>query len=413
MNEPLDASKVVPTYALRGGLIFTADGQFVPSDVLVAGGKIEAVGRLQRDDRERATELDCTGLVLFPGFIDCHVHVTITTLNVIAGLDTPLSYRFYEAAQNLKATLHAGVTTVRDAAGADAGIKRALASGMIEGPRLLTAIGMISQTGGHGDRTMPCGVHLPLMPEYPGNPRTIADGPDEVRRVVRTLIRDGADVIKVATSGGVMSPRGNPRHGHFRPAELDVLVEEATAAGLPTMAHAHSAAGVKAAVRAGITSVEHGAFLDEEAIAAMVAARTYLVPTLVSGQGVLAAGGGISPENLRKVNDGIASHHASISAAVSAGVRIAMGTDSGVTAHGRNLEELALMEGTGLSPERVLLSATLEAARLLGIDDRVGALEPGKLADIVAVSGDPLDLAAIPNAVQVVVAQGKIARDSR
>lgn len=391
----------------QGGDVFAASGTFERRDVLVEGDRISETTSSAGPVTET---IDCTGLTVFPGFIDCHVHVMTSSLNVVRRLDTPLSYRFFEAARNLQATLHAGVTTVRDAAGADSGIRRALEEGLIEGPRLQTAIGMVSQTGGHGDRTTASGTWVPSMPEYPGMPSTIADGPEEIRRVVRTLIRDGADVIKVATSGGVMSPRSNPRHGHLRAAELAVLVEEARAAGIPTMAHAQSADGIKEAVRAGIDSIEHGVFLDEEAIELMCEYGTFLVPTLVSGPGVLRARDVISAESVRKVEAGIAAHMDSIRAAVRAGVRIAMGTDSGVTPHGENLDELPLMAEVGMTPVQVLQSATSEAAELLGMDAEVGTVEAGKKADLVVVEGDPLDLATIPERIRLVVLDGKVVR---
>ena len=366
------------TVLLEGGSVLRPDGSIEAGDVVIRHGRISF-------DRTAAVDatIDCAGATILPGFIDSHVHVMTSSLDIVRRLDTPLSYLMYQAAHNLEATLRAGVTTVRDAAGADAGMKQALADGLIIGPRLLTAVAMISQTGGHGDRTTASGTWLPLIPEHAGFPRAIADGPDEVRRMVRLLVREGADVIKVATSGGVMSPRSDPRRGHFRPAELEVVVEEAAAAGIPTMAHAQSAEGIKNAVRAGFDSIDHGVYLDEEAIELMVEHGTFLVPTLVSGPGVLASRDTISPANVRKVEAGIEAHMTSISAAVAAGVRVAMGTDSGVTRHGDNLRELALMEQTGMTPPAVLLSATREAAELLGVDDQVGTVEEGKVADLV------------------------------
>jgi len=385
----------------------SSDGDFARRDVHINDGVIAT----EEAPQGSAEIVDCTGLSILPGFIDCHVHVMTSSLDIVRRLDSSLSYLMYQAARNMKATLLAGVTTVRDAAGADAGMKRALAEGLIEGPRLLTAISMISQTGGHGDRTTASGTWLPLIPEHAGFPRAIVDGPDEMRRAVRMLVREGADVIKVATSGGVMSPRSNPQHAHFRPAELDVLVEEATAAGLPTMAHAQSAAGIKAAARAGINSVDHGVFLDDEAIELMLANGTFLVPTLVSGPGVLAARDTISPENIRKVELGIARHMKSIESAVAAGVRIAMGTDSGVTPHGDNLQELHLLEKAGMAPQQVLLSATSNAAELLRIDDSAGSIEPGKTADLVVVSGDPFALKTLPERIVMVFKDGRRVRD--
>ena len=178
---------------------------------------------------------------------------------------------------------------MRDAGGADLGIKQAVLDGLTPGPRMQISLSMLSQTGGHGDGWLPSGQTLDFILGHPGVPNTIVDGPDEMRRAVRELVRMGADVIKVATSGGVLSPRDDPRHAHFRPAELDVLVEEATAAGIWVMAHAQGADGIKNAVRAGIRSIDHGVYLDDEAIELMKARGTYFVPTLVAPQGVLDA----------------------------------------------------------------------------------------------------------------------------
>ncbi len=395
--------RITGTHVLHGASVMLPDGTFTVADVVIDKDRIAGV---TTEPQPHLPSTDCTGQTILPGFIDCHVHVMTSSLDIIRRLDTPLSYRYYDAARNLSATLRAGITTVRDAAGADAGMKLALADGIIEGPRLLTAVSMISQTGGHGDRTTASGTWLPLIPEHGGVPRAIADGPDEMRRMVRLLIREGADVIKVATSGGVMSPRSNPQHGHLRSAELDVLVEEAAAAEIPTMAHAQSTAGIKSAVRAGIDSIDHGVFLDEEAIELMLEHGTYLVPTLVSGQGVLDAGDTISPENLRKVRAGIAAHTGSMRAAVAAGVKIAMGTDAGVIPHGTNLRELALMQEIGMTPTEVLLSTTKNAAQLLRVDDLVGTIETGKQADLLVVDGDPLDLASLPDRIATVMQAG-------
>ena len=191
---------------------------------------------------------------------------------------------------------------------------------------------MLSQTGGHGDDWYASGVEVSLFVPHPGRPSGIVDGPDEVRRKVREVLRAGADVIKVATSGGVLSPRDDPRHAHLRPDELEALVEEATAAGVFVMAHAQGADGIKNAVRAGIRSIDHGIFLDDEAIELMKERGTWFVPTLVAPQGVLdavAAGVQLPPAIVDKARMVVDIHRAAFRHAVEAGVRIAMGTDSG------------------------------------------------------------------------------------
>jgi imidazolonepropionase-like amidohydrolase len=237
----------------------------------------------------------------------------------------------------------------------------------------------------------------------------VVDGVDEVRRKVRELHRAGADVMKVATSGGVLSPRDDPRHAHFRPAELEALVEEATAAGMFVMAHAQGADGIKNAIRAGIRSIDHGIYLDDEAIELMLRHGTWFVPTLVAPGGVLeAVDAGISlpPAVVEKARMVVDIHRDAFRRAVAAGVRIAMGTDSGVTPHGENLRELELMAAGGMSPAAVLEATTRSAAQLLGVDDRLGTIEPGKLADLVVIGGDPYDFAGLAHRVEQVWKDG-------
>lgn len=315
----------------------------------------------------------------------------------------PFSYQFFEAVRNLDATLRVGITTIRDAGGADLGVKRAVEEGLIPGPRMQISLAMLSQTGGHGDDWLPSAQWVGLMIPHPGRPATIVDGVDEMRRKVRELVRMGADVIKVATSGGVLSPRDDPRHAHFRPAELEVLVEEATAAGIWVMAHAQGADGIKNAVRAGIRSIDHGIYLDDEGIELMLERGTYFVPTLVAPQGILDAidvGVQLPREIEEKARMVLDVHRAAFRSAVEAGVRIAMGTDSGVTPHGENLRELELMVAGGMTARDALVATTRTAAELMGLERDLGTLEPGKLADIVLVDGDPEDVAGLGSRVR-------------
>jgi imidazolonepropionase-like amidohydrolase len=242
-------------------------------------------------------------------------------------------------------------------------------------------------------------------------PDGLVDGPEELRRKVRELVRAGADVIKVATSGGVLSPTDDPRHAHFREDELTALVAEAAAAGRWVMAHAQGADGVKAAVRAGIRSIEHGVYLDDEAIELMLERGTWLVPTLVAPKGVLsaaAAGVPLPDAAVRKAVEVSEAHADSFRRAVASGVKVAMGTDSGVTPHGRNLAELELMARGGMEPAAVLHAATASAAALLGLEAELGTPEAGKRADLVAVDGDPFELAGLPDRVAAVWQDGRL-----
>jgi imidazolonepropionase-like amidohydrolase len=393
---------------LTGGLVF--DGTGAPpaeAEVLIEGGRIVEVGTGLDGDEA----VDVGGRHLLPGLFDCHTHVTLTSVDLMGILQAPFSYRFFQTVQNLAATLRTGITTVRDAAGADAGVKRAVADGLVPGPRLQISVTLLSQTGGHGDGWFPSGQTLDFWPVYPGMPDGLVDGPEAMRRKVRELVRAGADVIKVATSGGVLSPTDDPRHAHFRDDELTALVTEAAAAGRWVMAHAQGADGIKAAVRAGVRSIEHGIYLDDEAIGLMLDRGTWLVPTLVAPRGVLAAAaaGVAIPEAAQRKAAEVAEVHAdSFRRAVAAGVKVAMGTDSGITAHGRNLAELELMAKGGMGPAEVLAATTSGAAELLGVAGELGTLEAGKRADVVVVDGDPFELATLGDRVAAVIQDGRL-----
>ncbi|HLW44797.1 MAG TPA: amidohydrolase family protein [Acidimicrobiales bacterium] len=389
---------------LRGGAVFDGTGSPpADADVVIEDDRIVDVGRgLDGDD---AVELG--GRTVVPGLFDCHVHFTYSgDLDPVSLMMRPFSLRYYEAIANMSATLRAGVTSVREASGSDLGVKTAVERGLVAGPRMQISISMLSQTGGHADQHAPSGGCFGWDHSYPGNPGSLVDGPDAMRQRVRELIREGADVIKVATSGGVLSPRDDPRHGHFRDEELAVLVAEATAAGRYVMAHAQATDGIKAAVRTGIRSIEHGIFLDDEAISMMLERGTWLVPTLSAPRAVIAAaeaGTRLTEPVIRKAREVIEVHTDSFSRAVRAGVKVAMGTDSGVGAHGRNLDELRLMVAHSLmEPLDAWVAATTSAAELCGVDEKLGRIAPGFLADITVVEGDLLDLEDLPARVRAV-----------
>jgi imidazolonepropionase-like amidohydrolase len=375
------------------------------ADLVVENGRIVEVGAgLDGDER-----VDLAGKALLPGLFDCHTHVMVSTLDQLRNLHTPFSYRFFEAARNLEATLRIGITTVRDAGGADLGIKQAVEDGLVNGPRMKISLAMITQTGGHGDPWTASGADVPFLQRHPGVPETIVDGSEAMRQKVRELVRMGADVIKVAVSGGVMSPRDRPTHAHFRQDELDVLVEEASAAGIWVMAHAQATPGIKQAIRAGIRSIDHGIYLDDEALQLMLDRGTWLVPTLMAPRGVLDAadaGAAIPPQSVDKAREVVEIHRASFAKAVAAGVKVAMGTDSGVTPHGQNLRELELMVEGGMTPMQAIEATTRSAAELMGLEDELGTLEPGKRADLVVVDGDPLQIATLADRIEAVYKDG-------
>jgi imidazolonepropionase-like amidohydrolase len=395
---------------LSGGRVFDGTGSPVAeADVVIEEDRIADVG-IGLDGDE---QVDVSGRTLLPGFFDCHVHVMVSGIDLLRRLQRPFSYQFFQAARNLAATLDCGITTVRDAGGADLGVQRAVQDGLIDGPRMQIAISALSQTGGHGDGWLPSGITTFLMSPHPGRPGGPVDGPEEVRKRVREVIRAGANVIKVHTSGGVLSPRDNPKHAQFRPDELNALMAEAEAAGLPVMAHAQATDGIKNALRAGVRSIEHGIYLDDEAIEMMLSSGAWLVPTLVAPHAVLneAKAGSQLPEGVvAKAQEVTAAHADAFARAVAAGVRVAMGTDSGVGPHGSNLDELPLMAAGGMTPAQVLTATTRSAAELLHLADETGTLRPGMLADIVVLAGDPFDLPNLRTNIRAVYAGGRRVR---
>jgi imidazolonepropionase-like amidohydrolase len=377
-------------------------------DLVVEDGRIVEVGvGLDGDEG-----VDCTGRWISAGFFDTHVHVMVNQPDLPTNLATPFSLPFYHAAANLKKTLDIGITSVRDASGADLGVKSAVEQGIIPGPRMQVSIGMLSQTGGHGDSwQVSGGGGAPLFPTHPGRPSTVVDGPDDVRRKVRELVRMGADVIKIATSGGVLSPNDDPRHAHFRDDEIRVAVEEATAAGIYVMAHAQATEGIKAAVRCGVRSIEHGIYLDDEAVELMIRHGCWLVPTLHAPRSVIRAfeaGVSFPPQVIEKTHMVMEVHRESVRHAHDAGVRIAMGTDCGVGPHGTNLDELPLMMDAGLTAIEALHATTGSAAELLGVADERGTVAPGRLADLVVLDGSPTDLMGLADRVHSVYQSGRL-----
>lgn len=390
----------------RGGTLFDAVSCRADSaDIAVEDGWITEVGTGLDGD----VEIDCTGRGVLPGLFDCHVHLTMSNTDLFHIAQQPFSLQFYEGAQNMAKTLATGITTVRDAAGADQGMRVAQQRGLIPGPRMQVSLNMLSQTGGHGDPWWPSTCVMDLLPPHPGRPPIVVDGPDEIRRKIRELVRAGADVIKVATSGGLVSSGAGPKIAHFRDDEIAMMVTEASSAGLHVMAHAN-ADGAKAAVRNGVRSIEHGHHLDDETLEMMADRGTWLVPTLSAGLGLreaIESGSTNYPSHIvEKIQQG---NDQSVRRAVAAGVRIAMGSDAPLYPHGENLKELELLVDGGMTPAHALHAATLSAAELMGLHRTLGSLEPGKRADIVVVDGDPLDVHGLGDRVHAVYQGGRLA----
>lgn len=364
-------------------------GRTLPrATVLIEGDRIAAVGEARQVAAPRgAVRIDGRGLTLLPGLVDCHVHLCLggdaDVVQTIRQDDPALT--LLKAARYARQTLEAGVTTVRDVGFRDHSIfhlKRAIESGLLPGPRIAAAGLVICMTGGHAS--------------FIGRE---ADGPDAVVAAVQAQLDAGAEVIKFIASGGVLTPGTSPDSAQMTPEELAAGMAVARRAGRRVAAHAHSAQGMKNAIRAGAHSIEHATLMDEEAAALMKTHGTVMVPTLSAL--ATTAGCGLScgvPETaVAKAKAMVSRHKTSFRMAHRAGVAIAMGTDAGTpfNYHGENAQELERMVALGMTPMEAIVASTSAAAALIGIGDQVGAIEPGKVADLLLVRGNPLPKIAL------------------
>jgi len=411
------------TLAIMNGSIIDGRGgdPLTGMTILIEGERITAIERQDHVHIPRdATVIDAMGDSILPGLIDCHVHFLLEYPDILRVLITQPSLRLLQAIPRMRQTLEAGVTTVRDAAGAPAGLKIAVERGIVAGPRMQIAVSMITQTGGHGDGFYPCCVDLGLFGiRYYDVPNGVADGADEVRKAAREILRAGADWIKLATTGGVLSPADIPTSSQLTVEEIATAVYEAAAQGKRCMAHAQGSQGIKNALLGGVASIEHGVYLNDELINFMLKKDVYLVPTLVAPLAVVEFAEEhpdiLPPVMAAKAIDVIESHRQSFRRAVEAGVKVAMGTDSGVGKHGENGRELKLMVENGMTPMQAILASTANAARLLHLDGSLGTLEVGKLADVIVVDGDVLsDIRKIadPTNIKLVLKGGRAAKNT-
>lgn len=379
--------------------------------VVVEDGLIASVeqGYQQREGEP----IDLRSHTCMPGLMDMHVHFVSDRRN-------PRSYeeRFrleaadhaFRAAARARITLQAGFTTVRDLASGNLSIalKRAIEAGLVDGPRIFNAGRIIATTGGHGDPTN--GLRSGLVGD-PGPVEGVINGADEARKAVRQRYKDGADLIKITATGGVMSLTSDIESAQFTEDEIRAVVETARDYGFHVAAHAHSAEGMKRAIRAGVHSIEHGTLMDDEAIALFVEYGTWWVPTLSAGRAVVALADipGRLPDVVRaKVLRLKPRVMEALPRAYAAGVNIAFGTDAGPAPHGENGREFVYMVEGGMPPLETIRSATLHTAQLLGIEDEIGTIAPGKLADIVATPEDPGDDIETMTRVSFVMKGGKV-----
>lgn len=340
-------------------------------------------------------EYDARGMSLLPGLIDAHDHLSHIGLDVYRRLATSPALACFELAATLKLTLEGGFTAIRDASGTPAGAKQAVDRGLVPGPRLMVSVMMITPSAGHGDRTHPCGLtgHFPMLPDVPDG---VADGPDEIRKKVREMVKAGADWIKFCATGGVSSAVGGPLGRQFTREEIHALVDEAHGLERPVMVHAYGGQGMRDALAAGVDTVEHGAYLwqDEDLLRLMADRGVYLVPTLVNSRKYIERAErnpAATPEYIQRKAPEVKDFGVrTFQRALELGVPIAMGTDAGMFVHGDNAAEIVTMVEAGMSPMQAIVATTATAATCIGLGDAVGTVVPGKLADLIVVDGDPL-----------------------
>jgi len=389
--------------AFLNGTVIVGDGRVLEhATVIVDGERIVGVSEGNLHIPKEAKQISLDGHTLLPGFIDCHVHFCLDAGPdpLSSSMSESLTITVLKAEDFARRTIMAGITSVRDMGGIngiDLGLKQAINSGMIAGPRMLVSGRMICMTGGHGWQV---GME--------------ADGVDEVRKAAREQIKAGADVIKLMATGGVLTPAVEPGNEQLNEEELRAAVEEAHKVGKKTATHAMGTKGILNALRAGIDSIEHGVYLNEEAVELMVKHNVPLIPTIsalfnIESKGVEAGIPAFAVEKTLKVKP---FHLASVDMAREAGVTVAMGTDAGTpfNMHGDNLSEIKLLVDSGFSPIEAIKAGTGTAARVLGLEKELGTIEEGKLADLTLVKGNPLEDVRIllePESFRLIMQGGK------
>ena len=377
--------------------MFDGHRMSAPGIVVVTGATILGVGA-DAPVPSGAQVIDFGDATLAPGLMDAHTHLSYPStddfrLFVLDSLQKTIAERTLLATENLKKTLMAGITTARDVGSTDfmdVGLRNAVRAGVIPGPRMLVAVHAIGSTGGHCD--FQGGFRMGVFGREADPQDGVINGPDEARKAVRLDVKYGADVIKTCATGGVLSLTDAVDTPQLTQEELNAIVDEAHALRKKAAAHAHGAEGAKRAIRAGIDSIEHGTFMDDEALDMMKARGTVFIPTLMATQGgrEKLSKGTYPPAVEAKMRAAIEAINGTMKRAIAKGVKIGMGTDAAVYPHGRNTEEFHMLVDLGMPPIDALRAGTSVDAELLGIQDRLGTLESGKLADVVAIPGDPI-----------------------
>jgi imidazolonepropionase-like amidohydrolase len=407
-----------PTVVIRAGhLLDVKSGRMLSNQtIVIEGDKIVRVGadeQISAVTRAGAPSphiIDLSDATVLPGLIDAHTHLTMTTNFGYSALGVSIPREALYGARNARVTLEAGFTTVRNVGAhgfTDVALRDAINAGDVPGPRMLVSGPPLSITGGHADNNL-----LPF--EYHATSDGTADGVDGVRHMVRQNVKYGADLIKFMASGGVLSHGDNPQASQYTEEEMRAIVQEAHRLGRKVAAHAHGAQAILWAAQAGVDSIEHGSYIDDADIAEMKKDGTYLVPTLYLGDWFLENAGkvGIPEELAAKARVVIPAARKNVQRAFSAGVKVGFGTDAAVYPHGLNAREFAVYVKLGMTPLAAIQTATVNNADLLGWPDKVGTVEVGKFADLIAVDGDPLADVTTLERVKFVMKGGDVVKNA-
>lgn len=410
LASPLFAQRTL----LHCGNLFTGTSNDLQPQmtVIVEGNKITAVQKGYTSATGQDRVIDLKNKTVLPGLIDMHVHMESETRRggQIDQFTQNIPDVAYKAAKHAKTTLLAGFTTVRDlgGSGVNVALRNAINQGMVDGPRILTVGKSIATTGGHADPTN--GYRRDLMGD-PGPAEGVINSPDDARKAVRQRYKEGADLIKITATGGVLSNAKDGSGPQFTDEEVKAVVSAANDYGFVVAAHAHGAEGMKRAIRAGVQTIEHGTYMDDEAIALFKKYGTYYVPTIIAGKTVADSARmfGYYPALVRPKALAIGPKiQETFGKAYKAGVNIAFGTDAGVFIHGYNAKEFEYMVEAGMPPVEAIRSALLTNAKLLGLDAQIGSIETGKLADIIAVDDNPIQTIKSLQTVRFVMKDGKV-----